>query len=449
MALETVLEHAEGLVCLSGCALRGVHDEPTLRRLREAFGPERLRVELQRPFLRDDRARNRRLVALARRLGLACVATGNVHAHARSRAPLQDALVGRAQAHDARRLRARAAGELQPRARFARRRWRPALPSIPRRWQRPRAWPRCCASICAAISATATRAPRTRRRCASSQSSATPACASATRTRRPGSASARTGRLEEEQRIIAALKLPGFFLLHHDMLELAREVAVEVRGPDTARALLPAGAGAGLERLLDRLLPDRALARRPDRQRAPDRALPQRGTDLAARHRPRLSPRHPRAADPPRARALWPRPLGAGGGLPHVSRARSDPRARQGAGTAARRDRAGGARQRGLGRARGGQGHREHRTPGAAGALGVAGPAGRRGARAAAPSVPALGRDDRRHPAADRLLPDRARGDGRAGRSSSGTRTPAPTPAFSRSTCSGWGCSRRSSGASS
>ncbi|MGI8429951.1 MAG: PHP domain-containing protein, partial [Solirubrobacteraceae bacterium] len=31
--LETVLEHAEGLVCLSGCALHGVHDEPTLRRL--------------------------------------------------------------------------------------------------------------------------------------------------------------------------------------------------------------------------------------------------------------------------------------------------------------------------------------------------------------------------------------------------------------------------------
>src|SRR5205823_8352719 len=31
--------------------------------------------------------------ALARRLGVPCVATGNVHAHARSRAPLQDAFV--------------------------------------------------------------------------------------------------------------------------------------------------------------------------------------------------------------------------------------------------------------------------------------------------------------------------------------------------------------------
>src|SRR5579875_1709001 len=91
--LATVLGHNEGLVCLSGCATHGVHDEPTLRRLREAFGPERLRVELQRPFLRDDSARNRRLEMLARRMEVPCVATGDVHAHARSRAPLQDAFV--------------------------------------------------------------------------------------------------------------------------------------------------------------------------------------------------------------------------------------------------------------------------------------------------------------------------------------------------------------------
>ena len=91
--LHHVLEHADGLVCLSGCARRGVHDELTLRRLLAAFGPEGLRIELQRPYLRDDRARNRRLAGLAGRLGVPCVATGNVHAHIRARAPLQDALV--------------------------------------------------------------------------------------------------------------------------------------------------------------------------------------------------------------------------------------------------------------------------------------------------------------------------------------------------------------------
>ena len=62
--------------------------------------------------------------------------------------------------------------------------------------------------------------------------------------RRSGRDQARA-RLEEELRIIETLNLPGFFLLHHDLLELAREVAVEVRGLDTARALLPPGRGRG------------------------------------------------------------------------------------------------------------------------------------------------------------------------------------------------------------
>ena len=88
VALDDVLAHAEGLVCLTGCAGQGVEDEATGRRLRSAFGRDRLRVELQRPFHPGDRARQRRRHELARRLEVPCVATGNVHAHARSRAPL-------------------------------------------------------------------------------------------------------------------------------------------------------------------------------------------------------------------------------------------------------------------------------------------------------------------------------------------------------------------------
>ena len=91
--LATLEQHAAGLVCLSGCARQGVHDEPGLRRLLRIFGADHLRVELQRPFHRDDRARNRRLAELAERLGVPAVATGNVHAHTRARAPLQDAFV--------------------------------------------------------------------------------------------------------------------------------------------------------------------------------------------------------------------------------------------------------------------------------------------------------------------------------------------------------------------
>ena len=48
-------------------------------------------MELQRPYWRRDRARNRWLAALAERLGVAAVATGNVHSHAAARARLQDA----------------------------------------------------------------------------------------------------------------------------------------------------------------------------------------------------------------------------------------------------------------------------------------------------------------------------------------------------------------------
>src|SRR3954453_938647 len=93
VSLADVAQHAEGLVCLSGCARHGVRDEPTIRFLLDAFGREGFRVELQRPFARHDRALNRGLSALARRLGIPCVATGDIHAHTRARAKLQDVFV--------------------------------------------------------------------------------------------------------------------------------------------------------------------------------------------------------------------------------------------------------------------------------------------------------------------------------------------------------------------
>src|SRR3954471_6273626 len=104
VALEHVERHADGLVCLSGCARegavggrvgRGDHAgaAAVARRLLRAFGPERFRVELQRPFARNDRRRNRHLAQLAERLGVPAIATGNVHAHSRERIPLQDAFV--------------------------------------------------------------------------------------------------------------------------------------------------------------------------------------------------------------------------------------------------------------------------------------------------------------------------------------------------------------------
>jgi error-prone DNA polymerase len=244
VSLAAVLAHADGLVCLSGCALRGIHDRPTLARLREAFTSDRLRVELQRPYLRDDRARNRRLAALARELALRTVATGNVHAHARARAPLQDALVA------VRHHTTLDASEPLRRGNFSH------VLATPRAMAA-----RFAADHPDAVTETARIAERLRfdltehhgyRYPGEEDVEADRALAELGRVqldRRypPGHRlrSAARQRLEQELRIIATLKLSGFFLLHRDMLELAREVALEVRGPDTARALLPPGRGRG------------------------------------------------------------------------------------------------------------------------------------------------------------------------------------------------------------
>src|SRR5438067_1318341 len=52
-------------------------------------------------------------------------------------------------------------------------------------------------------------------------------------------------RLDEELKLIDELGLAGFFLLHWEVLELARELAVEVRGRDSPRSSLPPGRGRG------------------------------------------------------------------------------------------------------------------------------------------------------------------------------------------------------------
>ena len=77
---------------------------------------------------------------------------------------------------------------------------------------------------------TATLAEVCRARLRASATPGTPARAEADRAARARSCA-----------LIASLGLSGFFLLHRDMLELAREVAVEVRGPDSR----PRAAAAG------------------------------------------------------------------------------------------------------------------------------------------------------------------------------------------------------------
>src|SRR4051795_5904968 len=253
VGLEHVERHAEGLVCLSGCAregavggrvARGDHAgaAAVARRLLRAFGPDRFRVELQRPFAKGDRRRNRHLAQLAERLGVPTVATGNVHAHSRERVPLQDAFVAVRlgttldESEPARRGNSshvlappeamaerfadhpeavHESGRIAERLAFAR-------PSD-LGYQYPGAEDpdadRKLAELCRSV--------------IDSRYGGRGALAKA------------EARLDEELRLIRTLGLSGFFLLHRDLLELAREVAVEVRGPSSARAVLPPGRGRG------------------------------------------------------------------------------------------------------------------------------------------------------------------------------------------------------------
>ena len=55
----------------------------------------------------------------------------------------------------------------------------------------------------------------------------------------------RRGRGSTELRLIDELGLAGFFLLHWEVLELARELAAGIRGPGSPRRFLPPGRGRG------------------------------------------------------------------------------------------------------------------------------------------------------------------------------------------------------------
>jgi error-prone DNA polymerase len=241
--LEVVLEHSDGLVCLTGCAEHGVEDEPTARRLLDGFTPERLRVELQRPYARGDKLRNRARERLAHRLGVRTVATGDVHAHTRERALLQHAFV--AIKHGL----TLDGSEVQRRPNDTH-----VLATPYGMAERLCDYPDAVAeTVRLAETLTfnltgdlgyrypgsdSTEATRELAKVCHAHFAGRYPCGSSGH-------SAAAGRLEQELRVIDKLGLSGFFLLHHEILELAREVAVEIRGTDTARALLPPGHGRG------------------------------------------------------------------------------------------------------------------------------------------------------------------------------------------------------------
>ncbi|MFM8792571.1 MAG: DNA polymerase III subunit alpha [Solirubrobacterales bacterium] len=251
ISLELLEGRTEGLVCLTGCAGNGLvasawgdgrAGEAGVRRLRELFGPDNLAIEIQRPYWRNDLARNAWLEGLGHRLQVPVVATGNVHSHTPARAALQDVLVsvrlgmGIEAAESFRRGNhtsclvppeemaarfgdrpeaLRAGIELADRLRF----------ELDRElgYRYPRAGdPAADTDL--------------RELCRSRFDD---------RYRQSSVRIEARRRMEDELDLIGRLGLSGFFLLHHELLELASQIAVEVRGRDSSRSTLPPGRGRG------------------------------------------------------------------------------------------------------------------------------------------------------------------------------------------------------------
>jgi error-prone DNA polymerase len=245
---QSLLEELhDGLICLSGCARNGlaVRNPNDAARLAEVFGRDRFFVELQRPYERGDVRRNASLRDLAETLGVATVVTGDPHAHARSRVGLQDALVAirnrtsldgcereRRGNHESVLLTQAEVLERFPDdhdavARTVELAGRLEFDLTQELGYR---YPDFSDGDEPAIKQLRSLCDRLFRERYSSLN---------------GHKRRARQRLDEELDLIERIGLAGFFLLHWEVLELAREVAVEVRGESVARQVLPPGRGRG------------------------------------------------------------------------------------------------------------------------------------------------------------------------------------------------------------
>ena len=253
LPIDELERHTEGLVCLSGCARDGAvagtwgRGDPAsavllARRLLRAFGPDHFRIELQRPLWRHDRSRNRWLASLAERLGVPAVATGDAHVHEHARMRLQDAFVA-----------VRLGASLDETEGLRRGNTASVLLPAEQAAERFGDHPEAVAEterLAEGLRFDLTRElgysyPGAEDRGADQRLAELCRVRLTDRYEGTPERAEAEHRLEEELALIRDLRLSGFFLLHQDMLELAREVAFEVRGPESARRLLPPGRGRG------------------------------------------------------------------------------------------------------------------------------------------------------------------------------------------------------------
>ena len=251
-------QRQEGLIVLSGCrqgllprvlANEGLSAARRFaERCRGTFGRERFLVELQRNAVRGDQDLTRALADIADAAGLSVVASGDVHYHKRERHRLHDVLV-------AIRNRSTLDGShavRRPNSEFY---LRPPEEVAAVFRDRPDAIAntQAIAQRCASFDITkdlgytfpdfhgADRAP--------APQALAEFCRARLEDLYPPQAELRVEaehRLTEELRLIEHHRLSGFFLVYHDLFELAREVGREVRaGSRRAAANLLPGRGRG------------------------------------------------------------------------------------------------------------------------------------------------------------------------------------------------------------
>ena len=288
-------EHTQGLILLTGCRKgkmpslaqegRLNEAEEVARRYLEWFGQGNVFLELQQNLVQDDTLRNRRLVKLAGKLGTSVVATNNVHYHIRERHQLHDCLVAikHLKSLEESHRERQANSELY-------------LKSAEEMAELFRDYPEAIANTvriaerCSAFDLTRDlnyKFPDSPVPVGFTQGSYLRHLCEQAAARRYGSITSKVkDRLDEEFRLIRRHNLQGFLLIYHDIIQLGKEVMVDLglSDPEVPVEENPPGRGRGssvamlvgyliglshidpleFDLSLERFLPDDDMASVPD-----------------------------------------------------------------------------------------------------------------------------------------------------------------------------------------
>ena len=245
----------DGLILLTGCRTgrvpslltggRFAEAETQLRQYLDWFGTDNVFVELQQNLVQGDTSRNRRLIDLARKLGVPTVATNNVHYHVSERHRLQDALVS---------IKNNLSLEQTHKERRANNQFYLKSPE-----EMATLFSRCPEAIKNTL--------RIAERCsfdltkdlayrfpdypvpedATPQSHLEDLCRQAAERRYGGVNQKVEDRLQEELRLIGKHNLAGFFLIYYEIIQMARQIMIEMGLSDAEIPLeeRPPGRGRG------------------------------------------------------------------------------------------------------------------------------------------------------------------------------------------------------------